>query len=542
MANIFKSIPKPRLKRNTFNMSHDVKLTTEFGRLTPIFIAPVVPGDTFNMNTEILIRVAPLLAPVMHRVNVYTHFFFVPWRLLWDNFQKFITGGETGTEEPAYPKLAITDAVENPLLHSSSLMDYFGFPTFDNLQNNSDIGKSIPVFAIDALPFKAYQLIWNEYYRDENLQDEINIHKWQDGLNTAVTSVNELLTIRYRSWEKDYFTSALPWTQRGEETTIGLSGNADVIAQLPDAEHLNRIPYYTDSEGNNLSDNSITRMNIVGGKTRLQTSADPTPAFYNPNGSLVADLSTVNATTINELRRAIQLQQYKELLARSGSRYIELIRGLFGVVSSDARLQRPEFLGGGKTELPFGEVLQTSSSTEDSPLANYAGRGVAYGKTHSFKRFFEEHGYVIGIMSIMPKPGYFQGLPRMFYKFDRLDHYIPQFANIGEQEILNQELFYNFENPDEVNSGVFGYTPRYAEYKYMPNRVAGDFKGNLDFWHMAREFNDTPHLNSSFIQMKPDEVSRVYAVTDTNDDHLWCMIYHNLKATRPMPKFGVPLI
>lgn len=537
MANIFKTIPKPKLKRNTFNMSHDVKLTTEFGRLTPIFIAPVVPGDTFNMSTEILIRVAPLLAPVMHRVNVYTHFFFVPWRLLWDNFQKFITGGETGTEEPAYPKLAITNAVENSLLHSSSLMDYIGFPTFDNLQSNTDIGDSIPIFAIDALPFKAYQLIWNEYYRDENLQDEIDIHKWQDGLNTGVTSVNELLTIRYRSWEKDYFTSALPWTQRGEETTIGLSGDAPVELNL---DELSDIPYYQKHDGSLMTADHV-RFATQGGKSRLVDNGGSI-AYFNPNGTLTANLSEVNATTINELRRAVQLQQYKELLARSGSRYIELIRGLFGVVSSDARLQRPEFLGGGKTELPFGEVLQTSSSTEDSPLANYAGRGVAYGKTHSFKRFFEEHGYVIGIMSIMPKPGYFQGLPRMFYKFDRLDHYIPQFANIGEQEILNQELFYNFENPQEVNSGVFGYTPRYAEYKYMPNRVAGDFKGNLDFWHMAREFNDTPNLNSSFIQMKPEEVSRVYAVTDTNDDHLWCMIYHNLKATRPMPKFGVPLI
>lgn len=537
MANLFKSIPKPKLKRNTFNLSHEVKLSTDLGRLTPIICEPVVPGDTWKMYTEILIRVAPLLAPVMHRVNVYTHFFFVPNRLIWSNWQKFITGGENGKEEPSYPKITFNDETYDHEFDSGSLADYLGFPSPDS--NNEVIGDHY----FDSLPFRAYQLIFNEYYRDENLSAEIDIKKDVDGVIDDADYLSDMTTIRYRAWEKDYFTSALPWTQRGEETTIGLTGDAPIEARLPDAEHLNRIPYYTDLEGDPSSFGSPD-FELQGGKTRLVDSASSV-AYLHPNGSLVADLSQVNATTINELRRAIQLQQYKEVLARSGSRYIELIRGLFGVVSSDARLQRPEFLGGGKTELQFGEVLQTSETTDDSPLANMAGRGVSYGKTHSFKKFFEEHGYLIGIMSVMPKPSYQQGLPRKYYKFDRLDHYIPQFANIGEQGILNQEIFYNYGSdnlPPNQNDVIFGYTPRYAEYKYLPSEVHGDFKDSLDFWHMGREFLATPHLNETFITMEPSEVSRVFAVQDSSFDKLWCMIYHNIRATRPMPKFGVPLI
>lgn len=556
MANLFKSIPKPKLRRNTFNLSHEVKLTTDLGRLTPIICEPVVPGDTWKMSTEILIRVAPLLAPVMHRVNVYTHFFFVPNRLIWSDWQKFITGGETGKEEPAYPKITFDDESYDGEFATSSLADYLGFPTPDSTNN-----PVAEVQYFDALPFRAYQLIYNEYYRDENLVQEIDIKKDVNGVITDSSYLADITQIRYRAWEKDYFTSALPWTQRGDETTIGLSGDAPVITP-PSSLEGRRQPMYL----HNSKDDGNTGLGY-GSKTNLQLNGASVPeegstvSEYGTFGNMVqgnwqeyyptnlyADLSQVNATTINELRRAIQLQQYKEVLARSGSRYIELIRGLFGVVSSDARLQRPEFLGGGKTELQFGEVLQTSQTTTGetgSPLANMAGRGVSYGKSHSFKKFFEEHGYLIGIMSVMPKPSYQQGLPRKYHKFDRLDHYIPQFANIGEQEILNQEIYFNFGSdslPVNQNDVTFGYIPRYAEYKYLPSEVHGDFKTSLDFWHMGREFLATPHLNESFITMQPDEVSRVYAVKNSNFDKLWCMLYHNIKATRPMPKFGVPLI
>lgn len=563
MANIFKQIPKPRLRRNTFNLSHDVKLTTNFGKLTPILCEPVVPGDTWRVSTEMLVRVAPLLAPVMNRVNIYTHFFFVPCRLIWSDWEKFITGGPDGTSEPAYPKIKLqaksnysesSDLYKswNSLTKSSSLMDYLGFPTPDTDAASlgaDTTGDIVDDMYLDALPFKAYQLIYNEYYRDENLDNEVAILKDVNGAITDATYIADFLHIRRRAWEKDYFTSALPWTQKGAETTIGLSGNANVILSktpnnFPTLENkpLSGVPSLEESNLiTNSSDEYDPARNYI-----IATDSDEDPArlWINPNGSLKADLSTVNATTINELRRAFKLQEYKEVLARSGNRYIELIRGLFGVTSSDARLQRPEFLGGGKTTVAFGEVLQTSETTASSPQANMAGRGVAAGQTHSFKRFFEEHGYIIGIMSIMPKASYFQGLPRKYYKFDRLDHYIPQFANIGEQEIYNQELAYHFDESDYTysNTDVFGYTPRYAEYKYLPNRVHGSFKTNLDFWHMARIFEDQPHLNHSFIHLDPNETKRVFAVQSPDYDPLWCMLYHNIKATRPMPKFGVPLI
>lgn len=559
MANLFKSIPKPKLRRNTFNLSHEVKLTTDMGRLTPIICEPVVPGDTWKMSTEILIRVAPLLAPVMHRVNVYTHFFFVPNRLIWSNWQKFITGGANGREEPSYPKIEITADDYDGEFDTSSLADYLGFPTPTAAAGTNPVTGD---HTFDALPFRAYQLIYNEYYRDENLVAEIDIKKDVDGLIQDSDYLADMTAIRYRAWEKDYFTSALPWTQKGDETTIGLSGNAPVSTPIGSLEGRHQPMYLhnsIDSESSFVNYSGEVDAQLHGASVPPEGSQKSEFAtlglrnngqwkeFYPTN--LYADLSQVNATTINELRRAIQLQQYKEVLARSGNRYIELIRGLFGVVSSDARLQRPEFLGGGKTSLQFGEVLQTSQTTttgdDASPLANMAGRGATYGKTHSFKKFFEEHGFVIGIMSVMPKPSYQQGLPRKYYKFDRLDHYIPQFANIGEQNILNQELYYNFgidELPSHANNATFGYTPRYAEYKYLPSEVHGDFKTNLDFWHMGREFVATPLLNESFITMEPDEVKRVYAVKNTNYDKLWCMLYHNIKATRPMPKFGVPLI
>lgn len=555
MANLFSSIPRPKLKRNTFNLSHEVKLTTEFGRLTPIFCEPVVPGDTFKMRTEMFIRVAPLLAPVMHRVNIFTHFFFVPYRLIWSNWERFITGGESGTEEPAYPKLLINpDTIQHnkTLVEKSSLMDYLDFPTCDFDTSELDFNTRNYQQVVDALPFRAYQLIYNEYYRDQNLEQPIDINKNIDGLMPQTSIVSNMLTTRYRKWEKDYFTSALPFTQRGDDTTIGLSGPAKVVPT--DDQLMFKVQRGAQEEISN------TALELVAASTQ----GVPTD-WYNVNENrldlpitdtnLVANLSSATATTINELRRAINLQAYKEVLARSGSRYIEVIRGLFGVVSSDARLQRPEFLGGGKTPLMFGEVLQTSETSDNSMLANLAGRGAAAGTTHQFKKFFEEHGLIVGIMSVMPKPAYMQGLPRKWYKFDRLDHYIPQFANIGEQAILNQELKYMYgddtdPNHTQENTNTFGYTPRYAEYKYLPSRVHGLFKTSLRYWHLARRFGepgmDAPNLNNSFVTVKPSELDRVFAVYSDDDnpwtEHLWCQLYHNIKATRPMPKFGVPLI
>jgi hypothetical protein len=274
--------------------------------------------------------------------------------------------------------------------------------------------------------------------------------------------------------------------------------------------------------------------------THLKTGV-PTPsgAF---DLDLKANLGEGTSVTINDLRRSIKLQEWLEKNARGGARYIEQIFSHFGVKSSDARLQRVEFLGGGKTPVVISEVLQTSATQApeiaETPLASMAGHGISVGSTHEFTKFFEEHGIVMGIMSVMPKTAYQQGTPRMFTKFDKFDYYFPEFAHLGEQEIKNKEIYTT--NDATYNEGTFGYTPRYAEYKYRESRVCGDFRSNLNFWHLGRIFSSAPNLNSAFVHPDPTTLNRIFAVTDDNTQHLWCQVYHDIKAIRPMPKFGVP--
>lgn len=264
-------------------------------------------------------------------------------------------------------------------------------------------------------------------------------------------------------------------------------------------------------------------------------------AFYDPDGTLKVDMGNVSAATINELRQAIKAQEFLELGARGGSRYIEQILAYFGVKSSDARLQRPEYLGGGKQPVVISDVLQTSETTQESPQGQPAGHGVSLGRSNSFKRFFEEHGYVIGIMSIMPQPCYQQGMPRQYTKFDRLEHYWPQFSHLGEQAIRKDELYYDPTNEIQ-NEETFGYAPRYAEYKFINSSVHGDFRTSLNFWHMGRIFDSCPNLNKDFVQFKPGSVNRVFAVEDQQFNHLWINVRNNITALRPMPKYGTPLI
>lgn len=548
---IFSSVRIKKPKRNLFNLSHDVKLSCNMGELIPIICQPVVPGDTFKLNTEMLLRFAPLKAPVMHRVNVYTHFFFVPNRLIWDNWKEFITGGEDGNSSPSYPRIAVNVAgdITKTLLGNGSLADYLGFP---NIYQNT---VPTPAPVIDALPFRAYQLIYNEYYRDQNLQDEVEIYKDSDGVSN-LTSQPHLLMLRKRCWQKDYFTSALPFTQRGDEVELPLQGQAPLINSNP-GDYIG----YTDP-------NSPASLSIWDPDTKTYKQPVGSGSLINNNGTLTsdgsttafppdsltsiqspvkgqlenikADLSKASSTTINELRRAIKAQEFLEVAARGGSRYIEQIFSYFGVKSSDARLQRPEYLGGGKQPVVISDVVQTSETTENSPQGTPSGNGFSLGRSNSFKRFFEEHGFVIGIMSVMPVPCYQQGMPRIFKKFDRLDYYWPQFAHLGEQAIENGELYYNPGNPAGINDKTFGYTPRYAEYKFIPSTVHGDFKSSLSFWHMGRIFSSTPNLNSQFVEFDATSSNRVFAVTDNEYQHLWVNIHHNLRALRPMPKFGTP--
>ena len=557
MANIFNSIRMKRPKRNAFDLSYESKVTMNMGELVPIMCNPVVPGDKFRVNTEMLVRLAPLVAPMMHRVNVFTHYFFVPNRLLWDEWETFITQGIDGEQKPVFPKIQLNDSI--PIMDladfgDSSLWDYLGLPSLQsvgtsNSKNPPANGVKAPNgFAVSALPFRAYQLIYNEYYRDQNLTDPVDF-LLSSGNITDGNEITRLLTLRRRAWEKDYFTSALPWLQRGPEVTVPIQGSGqsvDVIYQNDSNGELRQN--WIDAYGRNWDQGDFYNARVVtkdydGGKDGYLVGAansggtnNRAPEF-DPNGTLKVNIDELGVN-INDLRTSNALQRWFERNARGGSRYIEQILSHFGVRSSDARLQRPQFLGGGRMPVSVSEVLQTSSTDETSPQANMAGHGISAGAHNGFKHYFEEHGYIIGIMSITPRTGYQQGVPRDFTKFDNMDFYFPEFAHLSEQEIKNQELFLSSE--ESYNQGTFGYTPRYAEYKYKASEAHGDFRGNLAFWHLNRIFQSQPNLNTTFVECNPS--NRVFATSDTNDDKFWVQIYQDVKALRLMPKYGTPML
>lgn len=559
MVNIFNSIRMKRPRRNAFNLSYESKLTLNMGELVPIMCMPVVPGDKFRVKTESLVRLAPLVAPMMHRVNVFTHYFFVPNRLVWNQWEDFITKGVDGEDVPIFPKITLGQSTAASVLNQgyfndSSLWDYLGLPSIKSIgstNGRSPSPNSVAVpdqFQVSALPFRAYQMIYNEYYRDQNLTDEIAI-SLDSGNISDQNSLVDLLSIRRRAWEKDYFTSALPWLQRGPEVTVPIQGSGnslDVVYQQSSGEFGQLwvdkngrqwpiAPYDGTFAPNTGADpyNKKAQMIAVNGTTATDNRAPE----LDPNGTLKVNVDEMGIN-INDLRTSNALQRWFERNARGGSRYIEQILSHFGVRSSDARLQRPQFLGGGRMPISVSEVLQTSSTDETSPQANMAGHGISAGINNGFKRYFEEHGYIIGIMSITPRSGYQQGVPRDFTKFDNMDFYFPEFAHLSEQEIKNQELFVT--NDNAYNEGTFGYTPRYAEYKYHQSEAHGDFRGNLSFWHLNRIFEDRPNLNTIFVECNPS--NRVFATSETGDDKFWVQMYQDVKALRLMPKYGTPML
>lgn len=498
MKNLFNSIQLMKPKKNAFDLSHDVKLSAKMGNLTPILVQECVPGDQFKIGCESLIRFAPLVAPVMHRMDVTMHYFFVPNRILWDNWETFITNTDSALEVPylSYSSL-YSDA-------QKKFLDYMGVPPNSNPAVNAEI---------NALPLAAYQAIYNEYYRDQNLIPEVD-YKLTDGPQIANAGI--LVTMRKRAWEHDYFTASLPFAQKGAAVDIPLGQiNAEGPVYVNNASAgttLNGTPYDVNVDNN----------------TTTVTGANELFAEIN-NG-------TLEPTTINDLRRAFRLQEWLEKNARGGTRYIENILTHFGVRSSDKRLQRPEYITGIKSPVVISEVLNTTGESSGLPQGNMAGHGisVATGKYGSY--FCEEHGYIIGIMSIMPKTAYQQGIPRTYLKKDALDFYWPSFANIGEQEVKVAELYAYTANADNT----FGYVPRYAEYKFNPSRVAGDFRTTLDYWHLGRIFSTEPTLSQQFVECDPTDVERVFAVQDETDN-LYCHVYNKISALRPMPKFGTPM-
>ncbi len=483
---IFSHIQATKPQSNTFDLSHDRKMSLDMGNLVPILSMETVPGDKINMSTSQMLRFAPLVAPIMHRVTVYTHFYFVPNRILWSNWEDFITGGEDGLNNSAFPIIKWKTTAEGTLL------DYIGLPLGHGSATSIDIS---------AMPFSAYQKIFDEYYRDQNLVTKVDV-VLINGDNAA--QLTKLTTLRTRAWQHDYFTSALPWTQKGAEATIPLGTTAPIIVP---ASPLNAM--LVKDAGTTNTINSATDFQ-TGATGNLQANPGAVDAYIDPNNTLVTDLTNATAATINALRNAFRLQEWLEKNARGGSRYIESILSHFGVKSSDARLQRPEFLGGGSAPMTISEVLQTSANdpaTEPTPLATQAGHGISVGASNNFSYYCEEHGYIIGIMSILPKTAYQQGVPKHLLKHDKFDYYWPSFAHLGEQPIVNQELY--FTN-DANNQVTFGYTPRYAEYKYLNSSVHGEFRSTLDFWHMGRVFAARPTLNAAFIESDPTD--RIFAV------------------------------
>ena len=563
----FSDAPAMYMKRTKFDRSHVYKTTFNSGKLIPVFVDEVLPGDTTRMSVNYFARLATPIKPIMDNIYLDWFFFFVPNRLVWEHWQNFCFEQEDPDDSTDYviPTVSATGNSQNAYI--GSLWDYFGLP----------VNTSGNLSGISALPFRGVYLIYNEWFRDENLQKSVKIQKGDTNevLNstraaeqpswvfTSGTNVVPGLACPPRGKRHDYFTSALPWTQKGPGVSIGLAGTASIVDPTPatgyllhsgdrqlaavsayggDASSSGGRRVISGNDSIKFNRNGSSDFSTVGGFAG-NTSADVTidaqkASTYLGNDSYV-DLDTSSIFTINSLRTAFQMQKFYERLARGGSRYTEVLRSFFGVVSPDARLQRPEFLGSFTKMVNVNPIAQTSATNDTSPQGNLSAYGVTAAKFHGFTKSFVEHGYIFGFVCARADLTYQQGVNKMWLRSTVYDFYWPTFAHLGEQAIELREIY---AQGSEADKTVFGYQERYAEYRYKPSQITGKFRssvvgGNLDVWHLSQFFKNAPTLNEEFIVENPP-IERIIAVP--SEPEFLLDIGFRYTTVRPMPMFGTP--